>query len=174
MTTRDIVFVVVGAIAALAALLAVTTRHLVHAALWLLVSLGALAGCYLVLGQELVGLVQLLVYVGAIVVLVLFALMLTRAPIGAQSDISAPAWQRGLAVVLGAATSALLAATLLPVLAPVVVDLDTPTTGTPQIAQAVFGTWVWPFELLSVLLLVALIGAFAVSRLVLSREGSPR
>lgn len=174
MTTRDIVFVVVGAITALAALLAVTTRHLVHAALWLLVSLGALAGCYLVLGQELVGLVQLLVYVGAIVVLVLFALMLTRAPIGAQSDISAPGWQRGLAVVLGAATSALLAATLLPVLAPVVVDLDNPVTGTPQIAQAVFGTWVWPFELLSVLLLVALIGAFAVSRLVLSREESTR
>ncbi|MDN5767604.1 MAG: NADH-quinone oxidoreductase subunit J [Humibacillus sp.] len=170
MTTRDIVFVVVGAITALSALLAVTTRHVVHAALWLLVSLGSLAGCYLVLGQELVGLVQLLVYVGAIVVLVLFALMLTRAPIGPNPDISTPPWQRVAAVVLGGATTALLAATLLPVLSGVSVDLDRPRTGTPQIAQAVFGTWVWPFELLSVLLLVALIGAFAVSRLVL-REG---
>lgn len=170
MTTRDIVFVAVGAITALSGLLAVTTRHLVHAALWLLVCLGSLAGCYLVLGQELVGLVQLLVYVGAIVVLVLFALMLTRAPIGANPDISTPAWQRAVAVVLGAATTALLAATVLPVLSGVTVDLDRPATGTPQIAQAVFGTWVWPFELLSVLLLVALIGAFAVSRLVLDEE----
>ena len=46
--------------------------------------------------------------------------------------------------------------------------------GTPAIAQAIFGTWVWPFELLSVLLLVALIGAFAVSRLVLRREDEVR
>lgn len=173
MTTRDIVFVVVGAVTALSAMLAVTTRHVVHAALWLLVSLGSLAGCYLVLGQELVGLVQLLVYVGAIVVLVLFALMLTRAPIGANPRISTPAWQRAVAVVLGAATTALLAAALVPMLSSVVVNLDVPTTGTPQIAQAIFGAWVWPFELLSVLLLVALVGAFAVSRLVLRDPVEP-
>lgn len=171
MTTRDLVFVVIGAITALSGLLAVTTRHVVHAALWLLLSLGTLAGCYLVLGQELVGLVQLLVYVGAIVVLVLFALMLTRAPIGPHAEISTPGWQRGLAIALGAATSTLLGALLLPLFASWQVDLDRPEGGTPQIAQAIFGTWVWPFELLSVLLLVALIGAFAVSRLVLHREG---
>ena len=47
------------------ALLAVTTRHIVHAALWLVVALGSLAGVYLVLGAEIVALVQLLVYVGA-------------------------------------------------------------------------------------------------------------
>jgi NADH-quinone oxidoreductase subunit J len=143
-TTRDIVFAAVGTITALSALLSVTTKHVVHAALWLLVSLGTLAGCYLVLGQELVGLVQLLVYVGAIVVLVLFALMLTRAPIGPHAEIDTPAWQRVVGAVLGAATTALL------------------------------GTWVWPFELLSVLLLVALIGAFAVSRLVLKRDDEAR
>jgi NADH-quinone oxidoreductase subunit J len=170
-TTRDIVFAAVGAITALSALLSVTTKHVVHSALWLLVSLGTLAGCYLVLGQELVGLVQLLVYVGAIVVLVLFALMLTRAPIGPHAEIDTPAWQRVVGAVLGAATTVLLAALLLPLFSGVTVDLDGGAPdGTPAIAQAVFGTWVWPFELLSVLLLVALIGAFAVSRLVLRRE----
>jgi NADH-quinone oxidoreductase subunit J len=136
------------------------------------VSLGSLAGAYLVLGQELVGLVQLLVYVGAIVVLVLFALMLTRAPIGPHAEIDTPAWQRVAGAVLGAATTALLASLLLPLFAGATATLDTPTTTTPQVAQAVFGTWVWPFELLSVLLLVALVGAFAVSRLVLHREGA--
>ena len=171
MTTRDIVVVAVGAITGLTALLAVTTRHVVHAALWLLVSLGTLAGCYLVLGQELVGLVQLLVYVGAIVVLVLFALMLTRAPIGPHAEIDTPAWQRVVGAVLGAATTVLLAALLLPLFSGVTANLDAGSPGgTPAIAQAVFGTWVWPFELLSVLLLVALIGAFAVSRIVLRRE----
>ncbi|MGW5240830.1 NADH-quinone oxidoreductase subunit J family protein [Monashia sp. NPDC004114] len=173
MTTRDIVFVAVGAVTALSGLLAVTTKHVVHSALWLLVSLGALAGCYLVLGQELVGLVQLLVYVGAIVVLVLFALMLTRAPIGPHRQIDTPLWQRLVGALLGAAATALLAAVLLPLFSGAVVDLDTRPSATPQIAQAIFGTWVWPFELLSVLLVVALVGAFAVSRLVLHREAAP-
>jgi NADH-quinone oxidoreductase subunit J len=169
-TTRDIVFVVVGVITALAGLLAVSTRHVVHAALWLLVCLGSLAGCYIVLGQELVGIVQLLVYVGAIVVLVLFALMLTRAPIGPLPDVDAPAWQRLAATLLGAATTVLVAVTALPVVGEEQVDLDTPVVTTQQIAHGIFGTWVWPFELLSVLLLVALVGAFAVSRVVLRRR----
>lgn len=170
MTTRDVVFVVVGASTALSGLLAVSTRHVVHAALWLLVCLGSLAGCYLVLGQELVGIVQLLVYVGAIVVLVLFALMLTRAPIGPQPDVDAPAWQRLAAALLGAATTVLVGLTALPVIGAEQVDLDTPAVTTPQIAAGIFGTWVWPFELLSALLLVALVGAFAVSRVVLGRR----
>lgn len=174
MTTRDIVFVVVGVITALTAILAVTTRHVVHAALWLLISLGSLAGVYIVLGQELVGLVQLLVYVGAIVVLVLFALMLTRAPIGPHPEIDTPVWQRVLAGLLGGATTALLAAVTLPLVRRSPVDVDVPETATPEIAQAIFGVWVWPFELLSVLLLVALIAAFAVSRLVFQREETRR
>ena len=129
MTTRDIAFVAVGAITALSALLSVTTKHVVHAALWLLVSLGALAGAYLVLGQELVGLVQLLVYVGAIVVLVLFALMLTRAPIGPHAEIDTPPWQRVLARMFGAATTALLASLLLPLFS-AARDLDDGVPGT--------------------------------------------
>lgn len=173
MTTRDIVFVAVGAVTALSALLSVTTKHVVHAALWLLVSLGSLAGAYLVLGQELVGLVQLLVYVGAIVVLVLFALMLTRAPIGPHAEIDTPGWQRAAGAALGAATTVLLASLLLPLFSGATADLDAADPVTPQVAQAIFGTWVWPFELLSVLLLVALIGAFAVSRIVLTREEAP-
>ncbi|HET7398801.1 MAG TPA: NADH-quinone oxidoreductase subunit J [Intrasporangium sp.] len=171
MTTRDIVFAAVGLVTAVCGALAVTTRHVVHAALWLLVCLGSLAGCYLVLGQELVGLVQLLVYVGAIVVLVLFALMLTRAPIGPHAHIGTRLWQRVAGGVLGAATTALVAALALPVLGAGTVDLDGPPTTTPQVGAAIFGTWVWPFELLSVLLLVALVGAFAVSRLVVPDGG---
>ena len=54
MTTRDIVFAVIGVIASASAIFAVTTRNLVHAALWLVVCLGTIAGCYVVLGAELV------------------------------------------------------------------------------------------------------------------------
>ena len=82
MTVHDALFACLGLISAASAICAVTTRQIVHAALWLTVCLATLSGCYLVLGAELVALVQLLVYVGAVVVLVLFAVMLTRAPIG--------------------------------------------------------------------------------------------
>jgi len=161
-TTRDIVFVAVGAITGLTALLAVTTRHVVHAALWLLVSLGSLAGCYLVLGQELVGLVQLLVYVGAVVVLVLFALMLTRAPIGPDLEHAAGPWRTVGAALLGGAVALLLGSVLLPLAGEPVGRTDVTST---QVAGQLFGTWVWPFELLSLLLLVALVAALAVSRI---------
>jgi NADH:ubiquinone oxidoreductase subunit 6 (subunit J) len=162
MTALDVAFAAVGLVTAASGLLAVTTRHVVHAALWLVVCLGAVAGCYLVLGAEFVALVQLLVYVGAIVVLVLFALMLTRAPIGANPDISTSRLHRVLAGVLGAGVTALLAAALLPLAGPAVNRRDTSTT---QLAEQLFGTWVWPFEVLSVLLLVALVAAMAVSRM---------
>src|SRR4051794_23493763 len=79
---------------------------MVHAALWLVVTLGAVAGIYLVLAAEFVAWVQVLIYVGAVVVLLLFALMLTRAPTGRQEDLN-------LRRVVPAATVAALVAVLL-------------------------------------------------------------
>ncbi|MEP7192420.1 MAG: NADH-quinone oxidoreductase subunit J [Actinomycetota bacterium] len=163
MTTLDILFGAVALITAASAVLAVTTQHLVHAALWLVVTLGTLAGCYLILGAELVALVQLLVYVGAVVVLVLFALMLTRAPMGSSPEQSSSQVQRIAAAAIGAGTSVLFASVLLPALGG---ELRPTIAGdTKGIATQLFGAWVWPFELLSLLLLVALIAALAVSRM---------
>jgi len=163
MTSLDILFLAVGLITAASAVLAVTTNQLVHAALWLVVALATLAGGYLVLGAELVALVQLLVYVGAVVVLVLFALMLTRAPVGRSPEHSASGVQRIAAAVIGAGTTALLASVLLPALGGK--TLSTRAGDTKGIATQLFGSWVWPFELLSLLLLVALIAALALSRM---------
>ena len=169
MTSLDIAFAAVGTVAAASGLLAVTTRHVVHAALWLVVCLGAVAGCYLVLGAELVALVQLLVYVGAVVVLVLFALMLTRAPIGPNDEVTTGVAHRAVAGVLGGAVTGLLLAVLLPVAGSA---RSRPGTTSTAVAEQLFGTWVWPFEALSLLLLVALIAAFAVSRM--ARDGQRR
>ena len=163
MTTRDIVFAVLGVIAAVSAILAVTTRNLVHAALWLVVGLGTIAGCYVVLGAELVALVQVLIYVGAVVVLVLFALMLTHSPIGPNRDLANPWWQRLLAALLAVSVAVLLAVTLVPLVGEGA--LASKNGDTKAVSTAIFGTWVWPFELLSVLLLAALIGAFALAKI---------
>jgi NADH-quinone oxidoreductase subunit J len=162
-TTRDIVFAVLGVVASASAILAVTTRNLVHAALWLVVTLGTIAGCYVVLGAELVALVQVLIYVGAVVVLVLFALMLTRSPIGPNRDLATPWWQRLLAALLAVSVTVLLAVALVPLVGEGA--LESKNGNTQAVSAAVFGTWVWPFELLSVLLLAALIGAFALAKI---------
>jgi NADH-quinone oxidoreductase subunit J len=161
-TALDVAFAASGLLALGGAALAVTTRHVVHAALWLVVALLGVAGSLLVLGAELVALVLVLVYVGAVVVLVLFALMLTRAPIGPDVAHAASGWRLAGAGVLGVAVTALLLTVLLPLAgeAPVARAEVTST----QVAGRLFSTWVWPFELLSLLLLAALVAALAVSR----------
>ncbi len=172
MTALDALFIALAVLAAGSGLLAVTSRQVVHAALWLVVTLGTLAGCYLVLGAEVVALVQLLVYVGAIVVLVLFALMLTRAPIGTgdRSDhpISHGLPQRIGAAVVGLGITGLLAAVLLRALSgpgfSTTIDVQRERGGSGRVGEVLFAWWVLPFELLSVLLLAALVGALAVSR----------
>jgi len=169
MTSLDILFGAIGLITAASAVLAVTTNQLVHAALWLVITLGTLAGLYLVLGAELVALVQLLVYVGAVVVLVLFALMLTRAPMGRSPEHSSSGVQRIASAALGLGTTALLASVLMPALGGKL--LSTRAGDTKQIATELFGSWVWPFELLSLLLLVALIAALALSRMPATSSG---
>ena len=159
MSTRDVLFVAVGLLTGAGAVLSVTSRRLLHAALWLVVALAGLAGCYLVLGAELVALVQLLVYVGAVVVLVLFALMLTRDGAGA---LDAGPGHRVLAALVSAAVTVLLGVALVGAFGwdPQRVEAG---PGNEAVSAQIFGTWVWPFELLSLLLLAALVGAVAVA-----------
>ena len=148
------------------ALLVVTTRHLVHA--------GALAGAspsarwpgdYLVLTAEFVAWVQVLIYVGAVVVLLLFAVMLTRAPIGAPDDLDRRrAGRRRVGGGAGAAPARHHAGRRAS--ADVRIDLDRAVAAPPRSpAPTVFRSWVLPFEVLSVLLLAALVGAIVLSRL---------
>ncbi len=157
----DVLLAGLGAVALGAGTLVVSTRHVVRAGLWLVVTLGATAGLYLVLTAELVAWVQVLLYVGAVVVLLLFAVMLTRAPIGASDDLDRPRWA-GLLVGGGAGLG--LAALLVDAYRWSRVDLPHEIGSAERIGVEVFQSWVLPFEVLSVLLLAALIGAIVVSR----------
>ncbi|MGB3827427.1 MAG: NADH-quinone oxidoreductase subunit J [Ornithinimicrobium sp.] len=161
MSLRDALFMAIGLITAASAILAVTSREVLHAALWLMVSLGTLAGCYLVLGAELIALVQLLVYVGGVVVLVLFALMLTRDG-ASPTPISTSAAHRVLAGIIAAGVSVLLGSALVALVGFERTELR--ASSSTDIGAQIFDTWVWPFELLSVVLLLALIAAIAVAR----------
>ena len=162
MTAAEVVFVLLGVITLGAAVLAVTTRQIVHAALWLVVALGGLAGCYLVLTAELVAVVQLLIYLGAVIVLLLFAVMVTRAPIGPVNDLDTGNLPAALVVAL--ATGGLLVALLVDAFGRATVDLSTVEPGSAAaVGAAIFRTWVLPFEVVSVLLLAALVGAIVLS-----------
>jgi NADH-quinone oxidoreductase subunit J len=158
-TGADVLLLALGAVAVGAGGLVVTTRHLVRAGLYLVVCLGAVAGLYLVLTAELVAWVQVLIYVGAVVVLLLFAVMLTRAPIGASDDLDRPGWA---AALVGGGAGLGLAVLLVDAVRWTRVEL--PEAGTAErLGDEIFRTWVLPFEVLSVLLLAALVGAIALS-----------
>jgi NADH-quinone oxidoreductase subunit J len=163
-TWVQVIFLLLSAIAVVSGVLVVTTPHLVHAALWLVVTLGAIAGVYLVLAAEFVAWVQVLIYVGAVVVLLLFALMLTRAPTGPQSDLTVRRWAP--AAFVGLLVAVLLGATVVAGFQGVRIDLDEAVVGSAETTgDTIFRFWVLPFEVLSVLLLAALVGAIVLSRL---------
>jgi NADH-quinone oxidoreductase subunit J len=78
----------------------VTTRNVVHAALWLVLVLAGAAAQFILLAAEFVALTQVLVYIGAIVVLFLFGIMLTKAPIGGDADLTGRNWLSGALVAV--------------------------------------------------------------------------
>ncbi|MBW1597732.1 NADH-quinone oxidoreductase subunit J [Streptomyces sp. JJ38] len=161
-TGVEIAFVLTGLVTLGAALMAVTTKQLVHAALWLVLALGGVAVEYLLLTAEFVAWVQVLIYVGSVVVLLLFGLMLTRAPIGRSPD--ADSGNRWVALVVALAAAATLVTVVVDAFATAWIDVDTPQGSTQAVGEALFRHWVLPFEALSVLLLAALVGAIVVSR----------
>ncbi|GAC1326112.1 MAG: NADH-quinone oxidoreductase subunit J [Mycobacteriales bacterium] len=164
-TAAEAVLVLLGLLAVVCALLVVSTRNVVHAALWLVVTLGALAGCYLVLSADFVAWVQVLIYVGAVVVLLLFGVMLTRAPVGVMPREELDSGNRLAALAVAVITGGLLITLVVDAFRSAYVDLrGTPSAGAAVAGSAIFRLYVLPFEVVSVLLLAALVGAVVLSR----------
>lgn len=162
-TGTEVAFLLVGVVTLAAAVISVTTRQLVHAALWLVVALGGIAVEYLLLTAEFIAWVQVLIYVGSVVVLLLFGLMLTRAPIGRSPDADSGNRPAALAVAVAAASA--LVWVVVDAFRTTWIDLDGPAQGTTRVSgETLFRNWVLPFEALSVLLLAALVGAIVLSR----------
>jgi NADH-quinone oxidoreductase subunit J len=162
-TGVEIAFLLVGLVTFGAAVVTVTTKQLVHAALWLVVTLGGLAVEYLLLTAEFIAWVQVLIYVGSVVVLLLFGLMLTKAPIGRSPD--ADSGNRWAALIVAAAAAAALVWVVVDAFRTTWIDLGGAASGSTKVTGAsLFQNWVLPFEALSVLLLAALVGAIVLSR----------
>lgn len=162
LVAQNIGFAIIAAIMVIGALRVVTTSNVVHAALWLVVVLAGAAAQYILLAAEFVAITQVLVYIGAVMVLFLFGTMLTRARIGVETDLNNKNWFMGVPVAV------LLFATLLIALNDGFGDQrlpsDAPVVSTQQLSDQIFGPYLLPFWALSFVLLAAVIGAIVLSR----------
>ena len=159
---QDIVVWVLAVAITFGAIRVVTARNVVHAALYLVVTLVGAAMLYLLLFAEFVAWVQVLVYVGAIVVLMLFGLMLTRAPMGKENFDND---QRPLAALCALGLFAVTAYIMWDTFEGEKIDLSLESgTKTQTVGEVIFSDFVLPFEVVSVLLLAALVGAVVIAR----------
>ncbi len=163
MSTQELVFLLLAIATGSAALATVTSKNLVHAALFLATTLAGIGGVFLVLAADFIALVQIVVYVGAIAVLFLFGLMLTRAPIGREALDSQ---NKGLGAAVAASLFGVLVTLVFQAFSDAHVQVADVVTGpqTVDIGVAIFSSWILPFEVLSMLLLAALVGAIMLSR----------
>lgn len=164
MSGLEIIFLITAVVTLFAALQVVTTRNLVHAALWLVLALFGVAVTFAVLNASFLAVVQVVVYIGAIAILMMFAIMLTRRVMQETGPAVNPNW--GLAALIGVLFFAGLVAVLTSSGAAETVLPDMPA-GDPlvQLGEALLSpsAYVIPFELASVLLVAALIGAIVVA-----------
>lgn len=159
MNGKELAFVVMAVIGSIGAIRMVTAKNVVHAALYLVVTLSMVAAIYLLLAAEFVAWVQVLIYVGAIVILLLFSLMLTKAPIGREALDNQ---QRGIAAVVAAAVLAGLGYLIRDQFDGQSIPLE--PVRTAEIGTSLFTDFILPFEVISVLLLAALVGAVVLAR----------
>jgi NADH-quinone oxidoreductase subunit J len=162
---ESIPFVIASAVAVLSAIYVVRTANLVHAALWLGLTLLVTAGLYAMLGASFLAGIQVLLYIGGVITLMLFAVMITRRHEGLVIPAESTGHVRGAiaAVTLFAVVAAAIGATP---------SLDHPAgpeglpvqATTADIGRALLGQHVLAFEVVSVLLLAAVIGAIVIAR----------
>ncbi|MGI9029731.1 MAG: NADH-quinone oxidoreductase subunit J family protein [Ilumatobacteraceae bacterium] len=158
---QNVGFGIIAVMMIVAALCVVTTQNVVHAALWLVLVLAGVAAQYVLAAAGFVAVSQVLIYVGAVMVLFLFGIMLTRAQIGRETGLNNRNWAVGIPV----------AVLLLGLLAYVVIDAyddetlpDRGPAPTEAIADGVLSPYLVPFLALSFILLAAAIGAIVLAR----------
>jgi NADH-quinone oxidoreductase subunit J len=158
------VFAVLAIAMVFAAVRVVTTKNVVHAALYLVITLGGSAAIFLLLGAEFVAWTVVLVYIGAIVVLFLFGIMITRAPMGHETRLSHPPRVQIGAALASGALFVLIGGSMLDAYGGDQLPPPADPTRTADIGQSIFSRFVIPFEVVSFVLLAALIGGIVLAR----------
>ena len=159
---QNIGFGIIAAIMVVGALKVVTSKNVVHAALSLVAVMAGAAAQYLLLSAEFVAVTQVLVYVGAVMVLFLFGVMLTRAKLGKEKDLNNAGYKIAIPVAL------LMFGVMSWVLIDGFEDTKLPQNASPvrieDVSDSVFVPYLLPFWALSFVLLAAVIGAIVLAR----------
>jgi NADH:ubiquinone oxidoreductase subunit 6 (subunit J) len=163
MTLMQIIFIVFAAVTLLSGLFCVSTRNMFHAALYLVISLFGVAAMFAMLEASFLAAAQLIVYVGAVAILIIFAVMLTRGGAGSQPARRQFNTQAGLAAVVTVVMLFILLR-VVPFFNYSVQTGAVPVDILTQLGHALVGDFVLPFEVASVLLLAALVGAIYIAR----------
>lgn len=165
-SATTVIFYLLAALAVISGLGVALSRNILHSAFSLLGTLGGVAGLYFLLGADFVGVVQLLIYVGGILVLILFAVLLTRE----ITDIKIS--NLSVSLLGGVPAAMLVLALFLQILLrapfPRTVPAVAPTVH--RLGDALLREYLLPFEIASVVLLMALIGAMVIARRAVKEE----
>ena len=158
---QNVGFGIIAAIMIAGAINVVRTNNVVHAALSLVAVMAGAAAQYLLLAAEFVAVTQVLVYIGAVMILFLFGVMLTRARVGRETDLNNRSWALGIPVAL----------LMFGVMAYVLIDgfgddhlEPAGQVSTAELSDTIFKPYLLPFEALSFVLLAAVIGAIVLAR----------
>ncbi len=160
-TIVQVAFFGLAAVTLGSALMVVLSKNLMHSALFLVLTFFSVAGLYVLLEAEFLAAIQVLIYVGAVAVLYLFALMLTRGVTGVGVQ------QHNTQVAPALVVVALLLVVLLPMLwvgSWQMSSLPPPPDAIPQLGELLMQNYALPFEVMGVVLLVALVGAIMIAR----------
>jgi NADH-quinone oxidoreductase subunit J len=159
---QHVAFGLIAGMMVFGAIRVVTSNNVVHAALWLVLVLAGAAALYVLLAAEFVAITQVLVYVGAVMVLFIFGTMLTRAQIGRERDLNNKSWPIGL--VVGLVLGGTLAYVLIDTYGDDKLPTDPAIPSVQSISDSIFGPYLIPFWGLSFVLLAAMVGAIVLAR----------
>jgi NADH-quinone oxidoreductase subunit J len=154
-------FALIAVVTIAAAVAAMSLRNLVHCALSLTVALAGLAAAYVQLGAQFVGFAQVLVYVGAVAILIVFAILLTRGSENAPQNVLSPGWMTGIAVAI--AVFGVLVYAISRSFVSQRPPLPAPEATVRQIGDAMMHQFILPLEVVGLLLTAALIGAVIIA-----------
>jgi NADH:ubiquinone oxidoreductase subunit 6 (subunit J) len=155
------VFILLSLVTLVAAAMVVSSRNLFRSALWLILTFFGIAGIFILLNAEFLAVVQVLIYIGAISTLIIFAVMLTRDMMDPKAQRFNQQWGvvAGFSVLLFVILTAIATRVRWPVTA-----APAPPDAIARLGAAFVGPYVVPFEVASVLLVVAMIGAIIIAR----------
>jgi NADH-quinone oxidoreductase subunit J len=160
MSTAQLGFMLLSSITVAGAFGAVTLRNVTYTLLSAVLFFVGIAGLFFMLRADFIGVVQILVYVGAIAVLIVFAIVLTRSAEGDDDR------RGGLSLFVGALVAILVGGALVAVILQVPASVGgtaLPVGATKEVGESLMTTYVLPFEIASLLLTAALVGAVVIA-----------